>query len=243
MNINNIRTVLKDKRLSKGLSAEKLGKQVGVNKTTIYRYEKGEIDKMPLQVVNKLSEVLEINPLFLSGLSEEPRILKESDNIQTIYNKLNLPRQQKVYSFAEHQLEEQNSKIVDFTQKTYKEEIQAYLSAGTGVMNYYESDRDVVDVPEDAPEHDWIFKIIGDSMKPLFDTGDIVYVNEFDSSTESVQNGRIYVVEVDGEAYIKKVYVYEETKMLRLVSLNQDYVDLLFNFQDSYVKFIGRVII
>lgn len=121
--------------------------------------------------------------------------------------------------------------------------MQAYLSAGTGILNYYEADKDIVEVPADAPEHDWIFKIVGDSMKPLFDTGDIVYVDEFKQGIDTIQNGRIYVVEVDGEAYIKKVYVYEETKTLRLVSLNKDYIDLLFRFEDSDIKFIGRVII
>ena len=152
-------------------------------------------------------------------------------------------RQTKVYNFAEQQLEEQNSNVVQFPIQNSHEEVQAYLSAGTGILNYYEADKDIVEVPADAPEHDWIFKIVGDSMKPLFDTGDIVYVDEFKQGTDTIQNGRIYVVEVDGEAYIKKVYVYEETKILRLVSLNKDYTDLLFNFENSDINFIGRVII
>lgn len=179
----------------------------------------------------------------LNMKAEDLMSLDNTQSISTIYNQLEQKRQAKVYNFAEQQLEEQNSNVVQFPIQSNHEEVQAYLSAGTGILNYYEADKDIVEVPADAPEHDWIFKIVGDSMKPLFDTGDIVYVDEFKQGTDTIQNGRIYVVEVDGEAYIKKVYVYEETKTLRLVSLNKDYIDLLFRFEDSDIKFIGRVII
>lgn len=180
----------------------------------------------------------------LNMKAEDLMSLDNTQSISTIYNQLEQKRQEKVYNFAEQQLEEQNrGNVVQFPIQSNHEEVQAYLSAGTGILNYYEADKDIVEVPADAPEHDWIFKIVGDSMKPLFDTGDIVYVDEFKQGIDTIQNGRIYVVEVDGEAYIKKVYVYEETKTLRLVSLNKDYIDLLFRFEDSDIKFIGRVII
>lgn len=191
-----------------------------------------------------LSKTLNVSEAWLLGY-DVPKEDRESDipSIETIYKQLNEERQTKVYNFAEQQLEEQNTNVVQFPVQNNHEEVQAYLSAGTGILNYYEADKDIVEVSADAPEHDWIFKIAGISMKPLFDDGDIVYVDEFKQGIDSIQNGRIYVVEVDGEAYIKKVYVYEETKTLRLVSLNKDYMDLLFRFEDSDIKFIGRVII
>lgn len=191
-----------------------------------------------------LAKTLNVSEAWLLGY-DVPKEDREFDipAIETIYKQLNPERQAKVYNFAEQQLEEQNSNVVQFPIQSNHEEVQAYLSAGTGILNYYEADKDIVEVPADAPEHDWIFKIVGDSMKPLFDTGDIVYVDKFKQGIDTIQNGRIYVVEVDGEAYIKKVYVYEETKTLRLVSLNKDYIDLLFKFEDSDIKFIGRVII
>ncbi|WP_213181230.1 S24 family peptidase [Enterococcus lactis] len=191
-----------------------------------------------------LAKTLNVSEAWLLGY-DVPKEDKKNDvpSIESIYNQLDQPRKTKVYNFAEQQLEEQNSNVVQFPVQNNHEEVQAYLSAGTGILNYYEADKDIVEVPADAPEHDWIFKIAGISMKPLFDDGDIVYVDEFKQGIDSIQNGRIYVVEVDGEAYIKKVYVYEETKTLRLVSLNKDYKDLLFRFEDSDINFIGRVII
>lgn len=233
-------SILKSKRLEKGMTLEEVGNLVGVGKSTVRKWENGMIENMGRDKIVALSKALNISPLEILGVDEQK--LPESD-ISTIYNQLDQKRQAKVYNFAEQQLEEQNSNVVQFPVQNNHEEVQAYLSAGTGILNYYEADKDIVEVPADAPEHDWIFKIVGDSMKPLFDTGDIVYVDEFKQGIDTIQNGRIYVVEVDGEAYIKKVYVYEETKTLRLVSLNKDYTDLLFRFEDSDIKFIGRVII
>lgn len=232
--------IIKMKRLEKNMSLEEVGNLVGVGKSTVRKWENGMIENMGRDKIVALSKALDISPLDILGMSEKD--LPKS-SIETIYNQLEKPRQTKVYNFAEQQLEEQNSKVVQFPVQNNHEEVQAYLSAGTGILNYYEADKDIVEVPADAPEHDWIFKIVGDSMKPLFDTGDIVYVDEFKQGIDTIQNGRIYVVEVDGEAYIKKVYVYEETKILRLVSLNKDYTDLLFNFENSDINFIGRVII
>ncbi|MBX8939253.1 XRE family transcriptional regulator [Enterococcus gilvus] len=232
--------IIKMKRLEKNMSLEEVGKLVGVGKSTVRKWENGMIENMGRDKIVALSKALDISPLDILGMSEKD--LPKS-SIETIYNQLEKPRQTKVYNFAEQQLEEQNSNVVQFPVQNNHEEVQAYLSAGTGILNYYEADKDIVEVPADAPEHDWIFKIVGDSMKPLFDTGDIVYVDEFKQGVDTIQNGRIYVVEVDGEAYIKKVYVYEETKTLRLVSLNKDYTDLLFKFENSDINFIGRVII
>ncbi|HFL0892172.1 XRE family transcriptional regulator [Enterococcus faecium] len=232
--------IIKKKRLEKNMSLEDVGKLVGVGKSTVRKWENGMIENMGRDKIVALSKALDISPIDILGMSEKD--LPKS-SIETIYNQLEKPRQTKVYNFAEQQLEEQNSNVVQFPVQNNHEEVQAYLSAGTGILNYYEADKDIVEVPADAPEHDWIFKIAGISMKPLFDDGDIVYVDEFKQGIDSIQNGRIYVVEVDGEAYIKKVYVYEETKTLRLVSLNKDYKDLLFRFEDSDINFIGRVII
>lgn len=230
---------IRNLREMKNMTQTELSQSLGMKTyTTVSKWESD--DNFPKgRDLKKLSELFGVSSDYLLGLNTN----KNVPSIETIYNQLEKPRQTKVYNFAEQQLEEQNSKVVQFPVQNNHEEVQAYLSAGTGILNYYEADKDIVEVPADAPEHDWIFKIVGDSMKPLFDTGDIVYVDEFKQGIDTIQNGRIYVVEVDGEAYIKKVYVYEETKMLRLVSLNKDYIDLLFRFEDSDIKFIGRVVI
>lgn len=83
--IRKIREALYKARISKGLSAEKLAKLVGVSKTTIYRYEKGQIEKMPMQILTKLAKVLNISPAFIAGLDSEPSLSKTISN-----NKINI---------------------------------------------------------------------------------------------------------------------------------------------------------
>lgn len=253
MKKNILGSVIKDARKKKKLTQEQLSKLTGYSQNTISNHENGNrsLDEDNIKTYatalgltsDDLFEALDIKNSLENKIMIIDKKQTKIDNLLDVYNQLEGSRQTKVYNFAEQQLEEQNSNVVQFPVQNNHEEVQAYLSAGTGILNYYEADKDIVEVPADAPEHDWIFKIVGDSMKPLFDTGDIVYVDEFKQGTDTIQNGRIYVVEVDGEAYIKKVYVYEETKILRLVSLNKDYTDLLFNFENSDINFIGRVII
>lgn len=72
---NKIRKALYNARTSKGMSADTLAKLVGVSKTTIYRYEKGEIEKMPMQTLSKLSNVLGISPAFIAGLDDNPSLV------------------------------------------------------------------------------------------------------------------------------------------------------------------------
>ncbi|WP_144771535.1 XRE family transcriptional regulator [Enterococcus casseliflavus] len=253
MKKNILGSVIKDARKKKKLTQEQLSKLTGYSQNTISNHENGNrsLDEDNIKTYatalgltsDDLFEALDIKNSLENKIMIIDKKQTKIDNLLDVYSQLEESRQSKVYNFAEQQLEEQNSNVVQFPVQNNHEEVQAYLSAGTGILNYYEADKDIVEVPADAPEHDWIFKIVGDSMKPLFDTGDIVYVDEFKQGIDTIQNGRIYVVEVDGEAYIKKVYVYEETKTLRLVSLNKDYMDLLFRFEDSDIKFIGRVII
>lgn len=253
MKKNILGSVIKDARKKKKLTQEQLSKLTGYSQNTISNHENGNrsLDEDNIKTYatalgltsDDLFEALDIKNSLENKIMIIDKKQTKIDNLLDVYSQLEESRQTKVYNFAEQQLEEQNTNVVQFPVQNNHEEVQAYLSAGTGILNYYEADKDIVEVPADAPEHDWIFKIAGISMKPLFDDGDIVYVDEFKQGIDSIQNGRIYVVEVDGEAYIKKVYVYEETQTLRLVSLNKDYMDLLFRFEDSDIKFIGRVII
>lgn len=70
--------LIKQIRKQKHISAETLAEKVGVHFTTIYRYEKGEIEKIPYQVLVPIAEVLGCSPLDLMGIDEaekEKRLL------------------------------------------------------------------------------------------------------------------------------------------------------------------------
>jgi len=58
---------IKERRLYLGLSAEELGRRLGKDRATIYRYEKGDIENLPLDVLTPLAEILETTPQWLMG--------------------------------------------------------------------------------------------------------------------------------------------------------------------------------
>lgn len=62
---NRIGQMIKNKRKSRSLSADELAKMVGVNRATIYRYENGDIWKMPAAVLIPLAKALGLQPTDL----------------------------------------------------------------------------------------------------------------------------------------------------------------------------------
>ncbi|EOW2621773.1 helix-turn-helix transcriptional regulator, partial [Enterococcus hirae] len=121
------------------------------------------------------------------------------------------------------------------------------LSAGHGCPNY-DKERPLGTVTmreSQIPSHyDLAFMVNGNSMHPTFENGEIVFIK----LTPHVMNGQIGAVEINGEAFLKKMYV--ENRRLRLVSLNCEcdengnrlYPDFYSDeYDDLYV--IGRVIV
>lgn len=58
---------MKYRRKSLGLSAEQVAERLGVSAATIYRYEKGDIEKLPGNILEPLSMALETTPAYLMG--------------------------------------------------------------------------------------------------------------------------------------------------------------------------------
>lgn len=50
-----------------GMSAEQLAEKVQLSPATIYRYEKGDIEKVPSDIINKIARALNSSPAYLMG--------------------------------------------------------------------------------------------------------------------------------------------------------------------------------
>lgn len=72
---------IKAKRKELRLSADELGAKLGKDRSTIYRYEKGDIENLPLDILEPIAEALHTTPQFLMGW-EEVRI--DNDTITEI---------------------------------------------------------------------------------------------------------------------------------------------------------------
>lgn len=212
-------SILKSKRLEKGMTLEEVGNLVGVGKSTVRKWENGMIENMGRDKIVALSKALNISPLEILGVDEQK--LPESE-ISTIYNQLEQKRQAKVYNFADRQLREQKYGVADAgkivplkPRKKIPVDIYGRLSAGGGAYND-KAVIETVEVDSAPPKYDMAFVVSGDSMEPMFEDGEVVFVNE----TQDVFNGQIAAIEINDEAFIKKIYI--EGKRMRMVSLNVD---------------------
>ena len=62
---------MKMRRKELGLSAEYVADKLGCSAATIYRYEKGDIENLPLDILDPIAEALETTPSYLMGWEEE----------------------------------------------------------------------------------------------------------------------------------------------------------------------------
>ncbi|MBR0575724.1 transcriptional repressor LexA [Proteiniclasticum sp. BAD-10] len=59
---------IKERREMKGLTLEEVGQYVGVTKSTVRKWETGDIENMKRDKIAKLAEVLSVSPLFIMGM-------------------------------------------------------------------------------------------------------------------------------------------------------------------------------
>lgn len=68
---------IKQRRLELGYTADALAKLLNKNRATIYRYENGDIENMPIDVLEPLAKALNTTPAYLIGW-QEPHQQNES---------------------------------------------------------------------------------------------------------------------------------------------------------------------
>ena len=63
-----------DLRIQRNLTLDEIASKVGVAKSTIQRYEKGNITKIKLPVIESIAYVLRVNPNWLIGNVDDPSL-------------------------------------------------------------------------------------------------------------------------------------------------------------------------
>lgn len=84
----NVGERIKLRRKELKISADTLAERVGVSRSTIFRYEKGDIEKVGPEVLKKISETLNISPADLMGWEEEAEANAETGYSETDLRKL-----------------------------------------------------------------------------------------------------------------------------------------------------------
>jgi phage repressor protein C with HTH and peptisase S24 domain len=221
---------------------------ISMGKSTLSQYVSGK--QSPDQPrLYLLAKTLDVSEPWLMGFEVE-RSRKLEDTLQKsdvnstklieIYDQLNSKRKDNVYNYATNQLAKQknaySSKIGENKHIVY---VYGAVSAGTGEYIPQDDDEpEKVIVEGQVPDHDYAVRVNGDSMEPVFNDGQIIYVKKADDV--EVRNNQFVVAEVDGDFYVKKLRM--KNGDIELISLNKKYPNIpIHDYNDFAIR--GVVII
>lgn len=229
---------IKERRKELGLTATQLAERLGIHHSTIYRYENGDIEKVPTAILANIAKILDTTPAFLMGW-ENTSVKNVSplfDNkILHLDRELKDPRRSEWISNGEKLLEEQMAEEHTLAESTAPYDVKARTELAAGIGHSYDdNDIKTVQVTNEPPRHDLASIVNGDSMLPDYENGDVVYLKDTGFSSYS---GQVCAVVVNDKTYLKKVYTEEDC--LRLVSINPKYGDIVVDFppsEDTHIK-------
>ena len=102
---------IKQRRKYLKMSAEELAKRLGKDRSTVYRYEKGDIENLPLDILEPIAKALETTPQFLMGWDGE----KEKPTVQ------------------DDELSEELKELIDCIKKLPEDKIQMLLQVAKSI--------------------------------------------------------------------------------------------------------------
>ena len=203
MNTLKIGKRIKEQRNILNLTQEELGTPLGLNKSTIQRYEAGRVERIKLPIIQELSKRLNVNPDWLACKTDT----------KTEY------------------VAEQNNQNRTMHSPAIAEEFVTYpvigdIAAGYDHIAEESWDGDYIDVPLSylggrKKEDFFVLRVKGDSMYPSYHNGDKVLILKQSTLDYSGQIGAILY---DNDfASLKKVEYKMGEDWLRLIPINPSF--------------------
>lgn len=233
---------IRELRKKHSLTLDELANNLNNRYPDTMNFNKGKISKWEndkeeprLSSVKILADYFDVPLDYFNGNEVE---------ILPIYNKLEKPRQEKVLSYAKDQLEEQeNSNIISMFNKPQDGEdyitdyVEGLVAAGHGTFQEDNLHMEVRLRANDVPnEYDTIAKVAGDSMEPLIEDNDLLFIK----ITSQVDINDIGIFQVNGKNFVKKLKRdYDGSWYLQ--SLNNSYEEIHLT-EDDDIRTIGEVV-
>lgn len=225
---------IKSLRKELGLSGEKFGQKLGLTRMAISKMETGQTNATE-QTILSICHAYDVSEQWLRyGIGEmfkkpqdgfwgelKSRYSLTDFQLMAVKKYAELPAEDKaaidsfIKSLAESGLNLEDT--VSEEPQTYEIETVGKVAAGQGYEYANVDDLYKSVTCTDVPRHDFALEVKGDSMSPLIKDGDTVFIKEcYDKLPK-----RIYALDIDGAAVIKRV-IWEKDK-ITLLSENKAY--------------------
>ena len=221
---------IKRARNAKKMTQLQLSEVVGVNRASIAQYETDTFIP-PINTLKKIADACDVDMLYFfddEDASKNQIVKKELKNNFEKYAHL-IP--------AEYSL-----KNVVFLSKSD-------MLIGAGSEGAYDLDlfnketKIAVDrsfIKGLDPKNLKLFEVVGDSMQPEYDEGDLAIVDMVNFRGDFIKIGGIYVVRVGDVVYVKRVEFLPKGA-IKLISLNSKYGDLYPHKEGYEYEILGKV--
>ncbi|WP_304508581.1 helix-turn-helix domain-containing protein [Anaerotignum sp.] len=85
-------------RKKRGLTVDELAERLEKNRATVYRYENGTIENLPITILEPIAKALDTSPAYLMGWTENSSPTTDKDGIPALETK-------ETFTPTEHELE------------------------------------------------------------------------------------------------------------------------------------------
>lgn len=211
---------IKQSREDKGLTQEELGKALGMNKSTVQRYETAKIEKIKLPVLEAMAQILNVSPEWLSDKSDirapYNNSQDEADDLESLMKKYD--------------------NISPIQLKRFP--LLGEIACGKPI--FADEDKESFVMADMDIRADFCLRAKGDSMinARIYD-GDLVFIKKM----PMVDNGDIAAVIIDDEATLKKVYYYPDKGKLVLYPENPDYEPFIYIGEElNTIHILGKAV-
>ena len=235
---------IKELRKSHNLTLEELADTLNKKYPDTINFNKGRISKWEnnreeprLSSVKILADFFDVTLDYFNGID------LEQVEILPVYSKLSRDRQEKVLYYAQTQLEEQESTTTPSIFEKSQDDnyitdyVEGLVAAGHGTFQEDNLHMEVRLRADDVPDnYDTIAKVAGDSMEPLIDDNDLLFIKV----TSQVEVNSIGIFQVNGKNFVKKLKRdYDGSWYLQ--SLNNSYEEIHLTENDD-IHTIGEVV-
>lgn len=224
-------------------SVRQMALKIDMPASTINSILNRGILKSNVDNIFKICSALDIRPESLAEGIDFHKQAENSSEIVSIYNQLDEGRQENVVDYATTLLNEQVSMKATTVLEKYRTDdyiidyVEGLVAAGHGTFQEDNLHMEVRLRAEDVPEeYDTIAKVAGDSMEPLIEDNDLLFIKV----TSQVDINSIGIFQINGKNFVKKLKRdYDGSWYLQ--SLNSGYEEIHLSENDD-IRTIGEVV-